>query len=77
VVISRNFWVGIAMTLAETAIRRMLADGESIAVEFKIKAPCDMTGAPERTALRELRDMVDRGLIVVHGKTRSARYYLP
>jgi hypothetical protein len=36
-----------------------------------------MTGAPERTALRELRDMVDRGLIVVHGKTRSARYYLP
>jgi hypothetical protein len=38
VVISRNFWVGIAMTLAETAIRRMLADGESIAVEFKIKA---------------------------------------
>lgn len=37
----------------------------------------DATGASDRTALRELRDMVDRGLIVVRGKTRSARYYLP
>ncbi len=35
------------------------------------------TGASDRTALRELRDMVDRGIIVVRGRTRSARYYLP
>lgn len=31
----------------------------------------------ERTALRELRDMVNRGIIIVRGRTRSARYYLP
>lgn len=38
---------------------------------------CDATGISERTALRELRDMVDRGILIVRGKTRSARYYLP
>jgi ATP-dependent DNA helicase RecG len=35
------------------------------------------TGASDRTASRELRDLVARGIIVVRGKTRSARYYLP
>jgi predicted HTH transcriptional regulator len=38
---------------------------------------CEATGASERTALRELRDLADRGIIVVRGRTRSARYYLP
>lgn len=37
----------------------------------------EATGTSERTALRELRDMVARGIIVVRGRTRSARYYLP
>ena len=37
----------------------------------------EMTGASERTGLRELRDMVGRGVIIVRGRTRSARYYLP
>ena len=35
------------------------------------------TGVSESTALRELREMIDRGAIVVRGKTRSARYYIP
>jgi ATP-dependent DNA helicase RecG len=35
------------------------------------------TGASERTALRELREMVDRGIIVSRGKTRGLRYFLP
>lgn len=38
---------------------------------------CRATGVSDRTALRELRDMVDRGILSVRGKTRSARYYLP
>ena len=38
---------------------------------------CETTGASERTALRELRDLVEREIIVVRGRTRSARYYLP
>jgi predicted DNA-binding transcriptional regulator YafY len=35
----------------------------------------DASGVPERTALRELRDMVDRGVFVVHGRARNTRYY--
>ena len=38
---------------------------------------CAATGASESTGLRELREMVERGVIVVRGKTRGARYYLP
>jgi ATP-dependent DNA helicase RecG len=38
---------------------------------------CAATGASDRTALRELRAMVDSGIIVVRGRTRSARYFLP
>jgi Fic family protein len=34
----------------------------------------EATGASESTALRELRDMVTRGAIVAHGKTRGVRY---
>jgi Fic family protein len=37
----------------------------------------DATGATERTALRELRDMVDRGVLAVRGKARNTRYYRP
>src|SRR6476661_6823432 len=37
----------------------------------------DATGATERTALRELRVMVDRGVFVVRGKARNTRYYRP
>ncbi len=37
----------------------------------------DATRTSERTALRELRDMVERCIIVVRGRTRSARYFLP
>jgi ATP-dependent DNA helicase RecG len=35
------------------------------------------TGAAERTALHDLRDMVDRGILATRGKTRTVRYYLP
>ncbi len=35
----------------------------------------DASGVPERTALRELRDMVERGVFVVRGRARNTRYY--
>ena len=35
----------------------------------------EATGAPERTAVRELRDLVNRGIFVVRGKARNTRYY--
>jgi ATP-dependent DNA helicase RecG len=35
----------------------------------------DATGVAERTALRELRDMVDRGVLAVRGKARNTRYH--
>lgn len=38
---------------------------------------CTITGASDRTASRELREMVERGIIVVRGRTRAARYFLP
>lgn len=34
------------------------------------------TGVPARTAYRDLQDLVERGLLVVRGKRRGARYYL-
>ena len=34
------------------------------------------TGVPVRTAYRDLQDLVERGLLVVRGKRRGARYYL-
>lgn len=37
----------------------------------------EATGVSESTALRELREMVARRAIVVRGKTRGARYYIP
>jgi ATP-dependent DNA helicase RecG len=38
---------------------------------------CQANGVSERTALRELRDLIEREIITVRGRTRSARYYLP
>ncbi|NCC35151.1 MAG: hypothetical protein EOM24_24535 [Chloroflexia bacterium] len=35
-----------------------------------------VTGAPARTAYRDLQNLVERGLLVVRGKRRGARYYL-
>lgn len=34
------------------------------------------TGVPARTAYRDLQDLVERGILVVRGKRRGARYYL-
>lgn len=36
----------------------------------------EATGASESTALRELREIVERGAIVVRGKTCGARYFI-
>lgn len=36
-----------------------------------------LTGTSERTALRELREMADKGVVVIKGKTRGLRYFLP
>jgi predicted HTH transcriptional regulator len=38
---------------------------------------CAATGASDRTALRDLRDLVDRGILVSRGAKRYTRYYLP
>lgn len=35
------------------------------------------TGASERTALRDLQDLVTKGLLVSRGKKRGSRYFLP
>jgi ATP-dependent DNA helicase RecG len=37
----------------------------------------EATGASARTALRDLTDMVSRGILTTRGKTKSLRYYLP
>ncbi|NNJ12004.1 hypothetical protein EKD04_016855 [Chloroflexales bacterium ZM16-3] len=38
---------------------------------------CAATGAPERTGLRDLQSLVAKGLLVVRGKKRGQRFYLP
>ena len=38
---------------------------------------CEATGAAERTGLRDLQDLVAKGLLVARGKTRGQRYFLP
>jgi ATP-dependent DNA helicase RecG len=38
---------------------------------------CAATGAAERTGLRDLQDLVAKGLLTARGKTRGQRYYLP
>src|SRR6266496_4758633 len=35
------------------------------------------TGISESTALRDLRELVDRGILITRGKKKSLRYYLP
>ena len=41
------------------------------------KVACELTGTSPRTALRDLRDLIERGLIVRDGKRRGAVYRLP
>jgi hypothetical protein len=36
-----------------------------------------MTGASPRTGLRDLQDLIERGLLVREGKRRGAVYRLP
>ena len=38
---------------------------------------CAGTGVAESTALRDLQDLVSKGLLVVRGKKRGSRYFLP
>lgn len=38
---------------------------------------CAITGAAERTVLRDLQDLVTKGLLVARGKKRGQRYFLP
>ena len=38
---------------------------------------CAATGASERTALRDLSELVEKGVLVTRGKKRWLRYYLP
>jgi len=78
VVIFRNGWTSAtqessALTARQLLGLRLIQERGSISSREYVEA----TGTSERTALRELRDMVERGIIVVRGRTRSARYYLP
>ena len=50
---------------------RIVQDKGSISSQEYI----DATGLAERTALRELRAMVDRGIFAVRGKARNTRYH--
>jgi predicted HTH transcriptional regulator len=38
---------------------------------------CAATGAPERSGLRDLQDLVAKGLLVVRGRKRWQRFFLP
>ena len=38
---------------------------------------CAATGIAERTGLRDLQELVAKGLLVVRGKHRGSRYFLP
>jgi ATP-dependent DNA helicase RecG len=38
---------------------------------------CSATGVAERTGLRDLQELVSKGLLVVRGKKRGSRYFLP
>ena len=38
---------------------------------------CAATGAPERTGLRDLQNLVAKGLLVPRGKKKGQRYFLP
>src|SRR6185436_3321347 len=38
---------------------------------------CEIVGISPRTALRDVRELVERGVIVMEGKRRGARYRLP
>jgi ATP-dependent DNA helicase RecG len=38
---------------------------------------CAATGVAERTGLRDLQELVSKGLLVVRGKKRGSRYFLP
>lgn len=38
---------------------------------------CSATGVAERTGLRDLQDLVTKGLLVARGKKRGSRYFLP
>jgi DNA-binding NtrC family response regulator len=38
---------------------------------------CEIVGVSPRTALRDVRELVERGVIVMEGKRRGARYRLP
>lgn len=38
---------------------------------------CAATGVAERTALRDLQELVTKGLLVARGKKRGSRYFLP
>jgi predicted HTH transcriptional regulator len=69
----------VSSELASTLLPRQLIGLRLIQKRGSITSReyCEATDASERTALRELRDLADRGIIVIRGRTRSARYYLP
>jgi DeoR/GlpR family transcriptional regulator of sugar metabolism len=38
---------------------------------------CEGVGVSPRTALRDVRELVERGVILMEGRRRGARYRLP
>jgi ATP-dependent DNA helicase RecG len=79
VVIFRNGYRRLASTAAEPLNARQLLGLRLIQTRGSITSReyVEATNVSERTALRELRELVERGIIVVRGRTRSARYFLP
>ena len=55
----------------QTALRIIREQGSISTPEY-----CAATGAPERTGLRDLQDLVAKGLLVVRGKKRWQRFFL-
>jgi predicted HTH transcriptional regulator len=73
------------MTLSDLEIKQLIASGETNQVELKVASPSsiptrqyhEIAGVPERTAYRDLEDLVARGALKSVGKTRGRIYKLP
>ncbi len=64
------------MALSELKIRQLIVSGETNQVELKVASPRPSEMA-ERTASRDLEDLVARGNLKSMGKTRGRIYKLP
>jgi ATP-dependent DNA helicase RecG len=64
---------GVRLTPRQLQALRIVQEKGSISTPEFMAA----SGTAERTALYDLRDLVDRGILVARGKARNVRYYIP